>query len=280
MARTISQIKASMRATKASETALTDLNSTSQTAIYNLWLSILATSQWIIETLWDRFKIELEIVIANAPVMTDKWLHERVLEFQYDSVTPQVVNIIDNVPQYDPIDTTKQIITRASVRTLPNRIVSIKTAKSDPPEQLSAAELSSLSGYVSDLTPAGVYYQALSFDPDLIFISSTIYYNGQYASVISANVIAAIENYLANIPFDGYVRVSALEDAIQAVTGVRDVVFHTVSLRTATQSFGVDNSYLVASNATFFNKYPLFAGYVISETGSNDLASNLTFTAE
>lgn len=279
MARTIQQIKQTIIDAKNAEPNLSGLTSTSQTAVYNLWMYITAVAIYFFEGLLDLFKVEVESIIANQPVGTNKWVQAKVFDFQYDATTPQVVTLVDFVPGYNPVDETKQIITRCSVRTLPNKVVSVKTAKAEPPTPLSNNELSSLQGYLSDISFAGVEYQVQSLSPDYMYLQAEIKYNGQYASTITADTITAIETYLANIPFDGVVRVSEVEDAIQEVPGVKDLIVNNLALRANSVPF-VSKVDLVANNQELIYKYGLVAGYAVEETAPNDLASSLTFTVE
>ena len=280
MARTIQLIQSEMDLTQATQSALIPLNSHSQTAIYTLWKYITSSAIWIHETLWDLFKIELELIISNAPVGTMKWVQAMVFYFQYDATNPQIIQLVNFVPSYAPVDNTLNIITRCSVKTMPNRVVNVKVAKQDPPTALVALELSSLAGYLNEISFAGVQYNVTSGLPDELFLNAEIFYDGQYAAVITTNVIAGINNYLAEIPFDGYIRVMSLEDAIQAVPGVIDVEITDLALRAHSTAFG-SKTYLVHSKTTIFNKYPTSAGYLIGETtGGEDFLSQLTFTPE
>jgi len=280
MARSIAQIQAEMDAEQALQTGLSGLNSPSQTAIYTLWKYIISSAIWAHEKLWDLFKVELETIVDNAPIGTDSWVQAQAFKFQYSATDPQIVSLVNFVPSYPVVDTDLQIITRCSVKTLPNKVVSVKVAKSDPPSALSATELSSFKGYLDDISFAGVQYNAVSLASDKLYLDAEIFYNGQYSTVISDNVIAAINDYLANIPFDGYVRVSALYDAIQSVAGVTDVIINDMAIRADATAFG-SKTYLVQTNTTIYNKYPTFAGYVVEETtGGNTFTDKLTFTAE
>lgn len=280
MARTINEIIAEMDAAQALQSSLSGLNSPSQTAIYTLWKYIIASSIWAHEKLWDLFKVELETIANNAVAGTDGWVQSKALEFQYSATDPQVITLVNFVPAYNIVDTDLQIITRCSVKTLPNKVVSVKVAKSDPPSALSSTELSAFKGYLDDISFAGVQYNAISLAADKLYLDAEIFYNGQYSSVISDNVIAAINDYLANIPFDGNVRVSSLYDAIQNVDGVTDVIINDMAIRADATVFA-NKTYLVQTNATIYNKYPTFAGYIVEETtASNTFVDKLKFTPE
>jgi hypothetical protein len=280
MARTIAQIQSEMDTEQALQTGLSDLNSPSQVAIYTLWKYVISASIWAHEKLWDIFKLELEAIVDAAPIGTDGWVQSQSLLFQYSATDPQVITLVDFVPAYSVVDTDLQIITRCSVKTLPNKTVNVKVAKSDPPSALTATELSSFAGYLDDISFAGVQYNAISLASDKLYLDAEVFYNGQYSSVISDTVIAAVNDYLANIPFDGNVRVSALYDAIQNVSGVTDVIINDMAIRADATAFG-SKTYLVQNNTTIYNKYPTFAGYVVEETTvSNTFVDKLTFTPE
>ncbi len=280
MSRTIKQIQDSIINEKNLHTELDTLNSPSQTAIWRLWTYITAVALYIHETLWDKFKVELETIVATAPIGTVEWVQQQAFNFQYDANNPQIIELVDFVPAYPTVDDTLKIITRCSVKTLPSKIVSIKVAKSEPPVPLSVTELASFTGFLDEISFAGVAYTPTSLDSDKILVDAEIYYNGQYATVISGNVITAINTYLSTIPFDGIIRISAIEDAIQSVAGVTDIVINNLALRADATPFSA-STYLVESNTTVFNKYGLVSGYAIAETTSGyTLSDSLTFITE
>jgi len=234
-----------------------------------------------LEQLWDIYKAELETQISAAAVGSNAWLQSKVMKFQYSASTPQVLAVDSNFAiNYPTIDTTLQIITRCSVTTTSQRVCLVKVAKSDPPVALSAPELSSLSGFLSDFNFAGVNYVAQSLTSDKIYIDADIYYNGQYASTISANVITAINAYLAAIPFDGKIKLMSLIDAIQAVTGVTDVVLKNVAIRADATAFA-NKTYLVQNKTSIIPLYQMYAGYATEETTSGyTFTDTLVFIAQ
>lgn len=281
MARSIQTIQSELDATQATKTELTTLNSTSQTAIYTLWKYVFAVSSNLLEQLWDLFKVDLEDKISKAAVGSNKWLQDRVLKFQYSATVPQVLEVgTDYSVNYTTIDESLRIITRASVKTTDVRTVTIKVAKEEPPIALSAGELSSLQGYVDDISFAGVQTIVTSTAADKLYLEGSIYYAGQYASVISDNVIAAINTYLAAIPFDGSISLLGLTDAIQSVTGVTDILLNNVAVRADATAFA-SKTYMIQSNTTIITNYPTNAGYVVEETTSGQtFTDKLTFVAQ
>jgi len=281
MARSIATIVALLDAEQAAQTGLSGLNSPSTTAIFKLWKYIVATQMFLQETLWDIYKAALELTISKAAVGTSAWLQDKVLKFQYDATTPQVLSVgSDFSVNYTTVDTTKQIITRAAVNRTAQRTVLVKVAKSDPPVALSGPELSSLNGYLDDICFAGVNYVATSLVSDKLYLKANVYYDGQYSSTISDSVISAVNVYLAALPFNGKIKLSAIVDSIQTVTGVNDVVLEDVAVRADATAFA-SKTYMVQGNTTLIPLYQLAAGYIIEETtASNTFTDTLTFTPQ
>ena len=292
MARSITTILAAMDAEQAAQTGLSGLNSTSNSAIYTLWKYIVASQMFLQETLWDIFKVDLETIASKSPVGSAQWLQDKVFKFQYSATTPQVTQLIDFVPTYPTVDETLRIITRCSIKTSSVNTVDIKVAKSEPPVILTTPELNSLVGYISQTGDgtvagsgvgigfAGIYYNVKSYTADKLYLNATITYAGQYASTITANVLTAIYNYLANIPFDSNVKVISLVDAIQSVQGVTDVVVKDMAIRADTTAF-TSKTYLVQSSATISSYLPTFAGYIVEETTSGEtFTDKLIFVAQ
>lgn len=271
MARSTAEIKAAMIAEKALQTSLAGLTSTSTTAIWNLYFFIVAQAINIFEQLQDVFKTEIEGIAAAAVPATPPWIQQKVFEFQYDAATPQVITLVDFVPTYATVDTTKRIVTRCSVKTNANKTVNVKVAKGTTPGPLAGAEQTALEAMLDAILPAGVQRSVINLTSDKLWIDGDIYYNGQYSATISADVIAAIKAYLADLPFDGVVKISSIEDAIQSVAGVTDVVITEVRARANTTAFG--------SASTIARTWDTVAGYIVEETTAGQtFTDTLTFT--
>ena len=278
MARSIQDILTEIQNARIANTNLNGLNSPSQVAIYNLIEYMTAAELNLEEQNWDLFQAELESIISAAPVGTVQWLQQQIFQFQYDSSTPQVVQLVDFVPGYNPVDTTKQIISRCSVITQPNRLVSVKVATGTPPVALNSSQLSSLVGYLDLIGFAGTQYNIQSLNADKLYCKAVVYYSGQYSSVIQTNVNIGINNYLAAIPFNGIIRLSALEQAILGVTGVIDIQLVTVGVRADASS---TYDYLVLNNTEIFPNSNLFAGYIVPETiGGSTFNDTIQYIAQ
>jgi hypothetical protein len=130
---------------------------------------------------------------------------------------------------------------------------------------------------------AGINYVVISLESDKMFIEADIYYQGQYAAVIQANVIAAIEAWFvdrATNNFNGAVEMADLEGIINGVTGVNDVVLKNVRGRTDADLFAAGIDFILGTQV-LLRKWNTVSGYIGSETDTgHTLADSLTFIAE
>ena len=289
MARTVAQILAAMDREQAAQTNLSGLNSTSQTAIYTLWKYIVAVSHYLLESLIDQKKTEIENVLKSGYFGTALWIRQKAFEFQYDATVPQVIEIINGVPTYPTIDTDKQIITRCSVKSTGYSAVNIKVAKSEPPAVLTAPELTAFSAYYNaggnasggeqGIGAVGINYNCLSYQPDRLYIEAEIFYNGIYAGVIEDTIIQALETFMANMPFDGDLKVVDVIDALQSVPGFVDVQIEELAYRAQATAFG-SRTQLIAAATQANPSGATTAGYLIEEdTATYTFTDKLTFTA-
>lgn len=277
MARSISEIKKAIITEKNTQTSIAGIQMAeeggSRVGVLNSIFDVVAILQNVEEQLFDNYKSEIELIVANAIPGTEAWIQKKIFEFQYDATTPQYVEIIDYVPAYPVVDETLRIVTRASVTTIGNGRINIKVAKSDPPVPLSAPELTALEQYLQNILPAGPFLTLYSDNSDKLYINAEVFYDGQYVNSIQADVELALKNYVDNLPFDGLVLVSKIQDAIQAVEGVKDVVINSVKARR--------DSVVFASATTVTRQWLTIAGYIVEETTSSQTWSDtITYTVE
>ncbi len=266
MARTVAQIKQSMLDAKNAEAALNGLTSTSQTAKWNLYFFIVASCIAIFEQLQDLFKSDLETIAATVAPSTPQWTRNKVLKFQTGDVAE--LNTSTFVIEYPVINEANKILTRCAVVTAPNRTVLIKVAKNEPPVPVSSGELAELNTYIGTFNPAGIAYIIINANSDKMEVAADIYYNGQYANVIEANVTTALETYMANLPFNGTISTQAVVDAMQGAEGVVTVSLSRILVRLNTAAYGTGTLFNLSTGIDGVN-YQTYSGYVEEETTSS-----------
>lgn len=266
MARTFDEIRQIMTDALAAETTLSTLNNPSQTAEFKLWLDMVAQHHELHEQLWDILRDAINAEIAKAAPATAAWIKDKVLKFQYSATNPQVLQLIDYAPNYPTIDETLRIITRCAVVTIGNNLVIIKVAKGDPPTVLTTAEVNALTTYITYLIPAGISYQIRNVAADKIQVHADIYYDGTYSGVIEDSVKGAINTYLANLPPDGVVEVSELQNAMNDTPGVTDVRISIVRARRDSVAVGSATNVYNLSSGINLRVYPTYSASIVEET--------------
>lgn len=286
--RTTKQIKETMDAQQTALPVLSQLTNTADTDIWVLFKGIVAQTINFFEQLMDRKKAEIETILNNAAVPSTEWARQKAYEFQYDATIPQIMQLVNFVPSYNPVDITKQIITRSFAYNSAG-VTTLLVAKSEPPVKLSAGELTAIQGYymnsgngTSQAVGIGFAGQAISvysIDPDLLFLEAEIKYNGQYAATIKNDTILAIETFISNVGAYPYLKITQLVDVMQKVSGFVDIKINNMSCRPDTTPFGSGTS-LITAYAQSLTEYQITSGYMIGETtATKTLADKLTFTA-
>ena len=266
MARTVQQIKQQMLDAKNADPTLSSLTSTSQTAKWNLYYFIVASCIAVFEQLQDLFKVDLENIAATAAPSTPQWTRDKVLKFQTGDVAE--LNTTTFVIEYPTLNVANQILTRCAVVTAPNRTVLIKVAKSDPPTPISGSEQTELEDYLKTFMAAGIDFSVINEDSDKMEVVANIYYNGQYSTVISTNVESALNNYMANLPFNGRITTQSVIDAIQSAEGVITASLTRILVRRDTVAYGAGVTLYNLSTGIDSVTYDTYSGYVTEETAT------------
>lgn len=256
-------------------------------SMYNLqglFMWIVAGGAAITEQLWDAFTVDIEALVAIASPQTGPWLQDQMFKFQYDATTPQIIEFdpVNFAPYYTTVDATKRIITNCSVVPGTFGTTNVKTAKGgSAPVPLSSGERDAAQSYANTLTVPGVLINVISENADKLYCGLTVVYVGMYSAVIQATVIAAINSYFRNIPFDGNVTMNGLIESVLSVPGVKRCILNNVNLRADATTFvpGVNN--MVAGNDWIIDAANLAAGYVVGETTSGyTLSDSITYQPE
>ncbi len=292
MARSIPVIYNQLLTAKNAQSNLSNLNSTSQVSKWNLWLWIIAVGQSILEQLQDANIAQMETNISNTPALTAQWIAQMCKNFQYSVSSPQTLQltVTDTFPyvsiSYPVINPFLCPVAQCSVTSNNNGqiIIKVATLSGSPPAlgpldgtagSTSGATCMALQSYLNTILPPNIHYVLINDNPDRLYIEANVFFNASYSGVVQVNMNSAINAYLAGIPFNGTVTVSALEEAMLAVPGVNDVVLNNVFWRQAIQT-GLtggpppSNSFysaqlLVTGSMVRSRNYQTYAGYVIAE---------------
>jgi hypothetical protein len=276
MARTIDQIQTEIINAIQADAVLAGLTSSSSVAIWRLISRVIAAALETEEQLNDAFRLELEQIAREAIPGTAAWLQRRALEFQYDALSPQVVQVIDGRVTYPVINEALRIIKRAAIKEQSNGRVLVKAAKivANVLTPLTSTEKISFEGYLSAVGFVGIPIDVSSLQADRLRIEGLIiYYFREYnPATVKTAVIAAVDAYLEKIStenFNGVVVRSAIVDAMQAVEGVALVGDTSALFKLRTFSLPVPGGDLITTQRE------ALAGYAITEDSPGSTLNDL-----
>jgi hypothetical protein len=250
----------------------------SQANLFILITYIVAVALSLFEQVMFLFQNEIEAIVATSAAGTAQWLRAQCFAFQYSATTPQVVqyNVGSNTIAYPIVNTSLQIIKQCAIQSNINNVVLIKVNTASA-GVLSSPQLTAFQSYLNQIVFAGMQYSVISALPDYLMVGVQVYYNGQYTPTITTDVPNAINNYLANLPYNGNVDLTALEEAILTVQGVNDVVFTQVEIRANGVSVG-NATKLVNASTTLIPFIATYAGTAIIDTATGrDLTSTVVY---
>jgi hypothetical protein len=233
MARSILEIQQSIITAKQADSILDGLSSTSAVAIWRLWTYIVAVCQWTLENLFDAHKAEVASIIALQKPHTLQWYVAKAKQFQFG------VTLSADTDTYasDTTDPAVRIISYAAAVEMPTMVrIKAATLSGASLNPLTASQLTAFTAYMQQIKDAGVRLQITSDYPDELRLALTVYYDplvldgagARLDGTATSPVKNAVNNFLANLPFNGVFVVNHLVAAIQGVDGV--VIGHITSV--------------------------------------------------
>lgn len=264
MARTIEQILASIIASKAADSVLSGLTSTSSEAVWRKWSYITALSEHDLEENFDDHKNEVKGIIKTEKAHTTQWYVTKAKAFQYGDTLAQDSDVYDPIA---PAGDASLIVAFAAAVELPN-LIRIKTAKGTVGAlvPLSGGELTAFSQYIFRIHDAGVRIICTSavgdtFQPEMKIHYDPLVLDGSGARLdgtAPSPIKDAVNIFLNSLPFNGKLRFDEFIAAMEAVEGV--VIAEVVGLQAfygvvppiaITVEYTPDAGYLVLDNLYF-----------------------------
>ena len=245
MARTQAQILAQINEEANRHAELVALQS--NTSRVSIWAYVKQLAAFVVRTqeeMNDTHVAEVQALIANQQIGTAAWYAEQARRYQHGDN----IRLINQRPIYNTDDPEARIITHVAVEEGTGndkgkifvKAVKAGTGEDAPHAPLDEVEKKAFQAYLNAITFAGLQPVAQSEAAVAITFAATIQVNEQHiiATGDAAGkrpgtdekpVEAAVKAYLRNLPFNGILRRSAMEDAIQQVEGVVDVKLASLS---------------------------------------------------
>ena len=243
MARTIEEIQGRILTAIASDQALSaQLTSTSKVAAFRLFAYIIASSIWLLESIFDNHKKEIDTALYEQKSGTPRWYRNMSLAFQYGFDLLEDSDKFDNTGYTDDQIEASKIIKYCSVKeSIESNRLTIKVAgeSGDALQPLDDTQITAFLQYMSEVKYAGVKLNVVNNPADKLLLNMQIYRdvlvideNG--VSILNGDkpVEKAIRSYMKTLPFDGVLVLNDLIAHLRAVEGVDDA-----NITIATSSF-------------------------------------------
>ncbi|MGV4391372.1 nucleotidyltransferase [Ornithobacterium rhinotracheale] len=233
MARSIEEIQAEIYREKENHEELNELNSTSKTALWRLWIYIVSVAIWSLEKLFDLHRAEIDERLLQLKPHTARWYRNKALAFQYG------FDLLEDSDKYNDENHTEEEIEQAKVikyaavvESAEQRTLIIKIAGETGGKlwKLTPEVESSFKAYINEIKDAGVAISVINYRPDRLKLNLRIVRdplvldeNGIEILTAKQPVREAIERHMKSLPFNGELSLQKLVDEIQKANGVADV---------------------------------------------------------
>ena len=235
MARTISEIKSAICAEWMSNedvasaygfTAGESFSSKfSIVSIENLLFYVVAVASWISESLFDVHKAEVDAELDSKTPHRAKWYRDKTLSFMKDKTLAEDSDEYDtSAMTADEIEAAKVVKYAAVSEGTSSSIVTIKVAgeSNGVRRALDSSTLKQLENYLMEVKDAGVRINIVNKEADSFKCELSIYYDGLLeSSSVAEAVLAAVQDYVENLPFNGVYSNMGLVDVLQEIDGVK-----------------------------------------------------------
>ncbi|WP_312310936.1 nucleotidyltransferase [Empedobacter brevis] len=231
MSRTISEIQESIFKTKASLEDLNGLTSTSKTALWRLWVYIMAFCIYTLERLFDTHSIAVTKVLSEQKAHTPAWYRKQALDFQFGFTFDENIGIFDNENATTEQIEASRIIKYCAVNESDDEstlIVKIAGETDGVLNPITTEHITAFTAYMKRVRDGGVKVNVINYPADYLKLSLKIEYdplvldaNGMNQRTGAFPVNNALNEFLKELPFNGELILAKLVDKLQLIEGVR-----------------------------------------------------------
>lgn len=237
MARTIAEIKDSMTAdlmrnpdvarAYGFETGAAFSSHFSKVSVESLLFYIVACAIWVLESLFDRHRHDVEQRIESIIPHRPKWYRDKVLGFMKDKTLVPDTDHYDTSGMNDgDIEAARVVKYAAASENADASILTIKVAgeTGGVRQPLDADTEIQLLAYIGEIKDAGVRVNLVNQTADVFHCEVDVYYDAMLLpETVETQCRETIRNYIENLPFNGEYSNMALVDELQKIEGVRIV---------------------------------------------------------
>lgn len=210
----------------------------SKVSIESIVFYVVAVAIWTLEKLFDLHRDEVTALLNASKPHRLLWYVQKTKAFQFGRALVTDSDAYDNTGVTDEqIEAERVVKYAAAVEQSGRIIVKVAGSGTEGREPLAIDQKAALEAYLKEIKDAGVQVELINQLPNAFAATIDIYYDPMILSASLASlanggnpVLEAINDFIANLPFNGEYRNSALIDRLQSVPGVVIPELHLSSI--------------------------------------------------
>ncbi len=235
MARTLTEIYTITRDCRNQYLELTEFKNSSKMSVLDAFTWVTSACIWTFENMLDVFKIDIAQDLQNRINGSPSYYANALLKYQ--SGDELEMNAEGTAFSYPTIDETKRVITRVSYSEYTEAgfhdkqlVLKIATGEPGAYERIEEEELLKIRAYFQQIAFAGTHALVVSRKGDVLVPRVTVYHDGAVSEdEVYTNIENSLNDFIANVSFDGVVYAQKIIDAIQKSEHVVDVHIDTTA---------------------------------------------------
>lgn len=229
MARSLTEIYNEAKETRDKYLESTEVTNDSKMSILNAITWTTSACIWVFENIMDTFKVDMARELQYRVNGTPAYYASALLKYQ--SGDKLVINDEGTQFSYANIDEAKRVVTKVSYSEYQSdgfydKILLLKVATGEAGNftRIDDNEMLAVRSYIDQIKFAGTSVNVVSRNGDVLIPKVTVYYDGAISKdEVYTNIENSLNNFIANIEFDGNIYVQKVIDAIQQAEHVTDV---------------------------------------------------------
>lgn len=229
MARTLTEIYTVAKQCRDKYLELTEFQNDSKMSILDAFTWVTSSCIWAFENILDVFKVDLAKDLQNRVNGTPAYFANALLKYQ--SGDDLVVSEDGTSFSYATIDESKRIISKVSYSEVVedgyhDKLAIYKIATGEPGAyaRIEEDELLAIRAYLGKILFAGQHAMVVSRNGDVLIPRVTVYHDGAISEdELYTNIENSLNDFIANMSFDGMLYAQKIIDCIQNAEHVTDV---------------------------------------------------------
>lgn len=229
MARTLTEIYTVAKQCRDKYLELTEFQNDSKMSILDAFTWVTSSCIWAFENILDVFKVDLAKDLQNRVNGTPAYFANALLKYQ--SGDDLVISEDGASFSYATIDESKRIISKVSYSEVVedgyhDKLAIYKIATGEPGAyaRIEENELLAIRAYLGKILFAGQYAMVVSRNGDVLIPRVTVYHDGAISEdELYTNIENSLNDFIANMSFDGMLYAQKIIDCIQNAEHVTDV---------------------------------------------------------